>query len=121
MLTNLGEPTDGGLTSLVQTITEMKRAEGVTRTRHLQMRDLAKEVSLESDFTTMNKLCSKFVHPTSWSLLNAGEETERFPSALDIFYSYGAKYVAHVLSEVRPHITKYGCITSLDALLNSHC
>ena len=84
------------------------KAEGVTRSKFLRMTDLAKRVGLLSQYENMNKVCSKFVDPTSWNLFTGDDGPTRFPYASELFFLYGAKYLAIVFAEVRPHILKYG-------------
>ena len=83
-------------------------AEGITRTRFLNTKDLAGQVGLQDDYETMNQVCSKFVHPTAWSIFIAELGSARFPDARDIFYTCGAKYSATVMTEIMPHIRQWG-------------
>jgi hypothetical protein len=92
----------------LKTILRRMKAEGVTRSKFLRMTDLAKRVGLLSQYENMNKVCSKFVDPTSWNLFTGDDGPTRFPYASELFFLYGAKYLAIVFAEVRPHILKYG-------------
>jgi len=49
--------------------------EGVTVKKHLVTADLAGIVEMKEDYLCMNRVCSKLVHPTAWSILavNKGE------------------------------------------------
>jgi hypothetical protein len=87
--------------------TQMK-AEGITRSRFHTVKELAGRVGMEEQYNTMNKVCSKFVHPTAWSLLTADTGTARFPDARDIFFVCGAEYFATVFAEIAPHIRRWG-------------
>ena len=82
--------------------------EGVNRDRYLRTSQLATKFNMRSEYDSMNTLCSKFVHPSSWSLFNLSEASTQFPIARELLFSVGAKYMAMVYAEVRPHITKYG-------------
>ena len=82
--------------------------EGVKRDKYLRTSQLAAKLKMRSEYDSMNKLSSKFVHPTSWSLFNLSEVSTQFPIARELLFSVGAKYMAMVYDEVRPHITKYG-------------
>lgn len=84
------------------------REENVTRSRYLSTRVLAKQVGLASEYDTMNQVCSKFIHPTAWSLLTADARTARFPKAGELFYRYGARYFATISAEIRLHVENYG-------------
>jgi hypothetical protein len=46
-----------------------KTKAGITRKKHLNVRDLAKAVGMEVHYQTMNEMTSKLVHPTALSLL----------------------------------------------------
>ena len=46
-----------------------KKEQGITRERHLEVRELAKAVGMEVEYQTMNRMTSKLVHQTSFSLL----------------------------------------------------
>jgi hypothetical protein len=82
--------------------------EGVSRDKYLRTSQLATKLNMRAEYDSMNTLCSKFVHPTSWSLFNLSEVATQFPIARELLFSVGAKYLAMVYAEVRPHITKYG-------------
>ena len=93
---------------LIDRVNEQMKAEGVTRNRYLSTRELAAQVGLLDDFEAMNQVCSKFVHPTAWSIFTAELGSARFPDARDIFYTCGAQYSATVMAEIMPHIGKWG-------------
>jgi hypothetical protein len=83
-------------------------AEGVTQTKYLSTGQLAGTVGMKEDYDAMNQVCSKFVHPTAWSILTEDIGAERFPDAHILFYTCGAQYFATVMAEVKPHIRKWG-------------
>jgi hypothetical protein len=82
--------------------------EGVNRDKYLRTSQLATKLNMRSEYDSINTLSSKFVHPTSWSLFNLSEVSTQFPIARELLFSEGAKYLAMVYAEVRPHIKKYG-------------
>ena len=84
------------------------KTEGITRSNHLNMSNLAKQVGLKDEFDAVNQVCSKFVHPTSWSIFTAELGTDRFRDARDIFYTCGAQYFSMAFAEIAPHIRKWG-------------
>jgi hypothetical protein len=63
---------------------------------------------LKKEFSTVNKLCSKLVHPTAWSLLTNDKKAERFPQASEILFVFGAKYFMTLCAAFMPHIRQYG-------------
>jgi hypothetical protein len=94
--------------ALIDRFTRQMQEEGITRTRFLDIRDLATQVGLRDEFETVNKVCSKFVHPTSWNLFTADLGSDRFPDARDVFFASGAQYFAMVYAEIAPHIKGSG-------------
>ncbi len=83
-------------------------AEGITQTKFLNTGQLAGAVGMKEDYETMNQVCSKFVHPTAWSILTEDIGSERFPDADELFYTCGAQYFATVMAEIMPHIRQWG-------------
>jgi hypothetical protein len=93
---------------LIDNFTQQIIKEGITRTRFLGTSELAGQVGMQETYETMNKVCSKFVHPTSWSILTSDIGSARFPEARDLLFLCGAEYFAMVHAEIIPHIKKWG-------------
>lgn len=109
VLSQLQPPGDtADLDKAIQLCLKQIAEEGVKRDTHLKTSGLATKLNMRPEYDSINRLCSKFVHPTSWSLFHLSEVSTQFPMAPELLFSYGAKYMAMVYSEVRPHITKYG-------------
>jgi len=100
--------TDPDLEASLKDIEKKMAAEHVTRTQFLRIGDLAKRVNLRDEYDNLNRVCSKFVHPTAWSIFAMDELPTRVPSAGEILFGYGAMYLAMVEAEIRPHVKKYG-------------
>jgi hypothetical protein len=81
---------------------------GITRTKFHSVKELAKQVGMLDEYETINKVCSKFVHPSAWSLFTADIGSVRFPEARELFYASGALFFATVIDEIAPHIRRYG-------------
>jgi hypothetical protein len=92
---------------IVQGYVQQMKAEHITRTQFHRVENIAKG-ELKKEFSTVNRLCSKFVHPTAWSLLTAHQGPERFPQASEILFVYGAKYFMTVCAALMPHIRQFG-------------
>lgn len=95
----------------------MMQNEGITRKKFKRIDDLAKLVdswepddssNLSGKYEAMNRICSKFVHPTAWALLTADEASAGFPQAQELFYLCGTEYFATVCAVFMPHIRQYG-------------
>ena len=82
--------------------------ENIGRRRYLRTEDLAKAVGMESQFATLNRICSKFVHPTSWSLLTLDCSLERFPSACELFLGQGSMHFAGIFADMKAHLKEHG-------------
>jgi hypothetical protein len=95
------------LDPIIDQYAQQMKAEGVTRKKFHRVSDIAKG-ALKKEFDTMNKLCSKFVHPSAWSLLTADRGPERFPQASEILFVYGVTNFMRVCAAFMPHIRQYG-------------
>ena len=83
-------------------------AESVTASKHLEVRKLAEMVGLKEDYASVNRVCSKLVHPTSWSVLAMNKGTNSFPGAGQLLFLYGVGYLAQITIATREHNTKQG-------------
>ena len=83
-------------------------ADGVVRTAHLITRDWAKAAGMIEEFDCLNKVCSKFVHPTVWSILTEDIGSARFPDARDLFYGFGANYLMDIYVRFKEHVEAHG-------------
>lgn len=97
-----------GADQIIDKYTKLLDQEQVSRRRPLKMAELARGVGLGDAYEGMNKLCSKLVHPTAWSLFTAEVGSERFPEVSEIFLVYGAWYYSMVLAEFLPHVRQWG-------------
>jgi hypothetical protein len=80
-----------------------KAAENVTATRHLDTSALAKEVGMEQEFRSMNRVSSKLVHPTAWSTLAENTGRSSYPEAKDLLFATGIGYISHIYMDVKAH------------------
>jgi hypothetical protein len=92
---------------IVQRYVQQMKAEHITRPKFHRVEHIVKG-ELKKEFNTVNRLCSKFVHPTAWSLLTAHQGTDRFPQASEILFVYGSAYFMTVCAAFMPHIRQYG-------------
>lgn len=83
-------------------------ADGVVRTAHLITRNWARDAGLIQEFDCINKVCSKFVHPTVWSILTEDIGSARFPDARELFYGFGANYLMDIYVRFKEHVEAYG-------------
>ncbi|MHB1020939.1 MAG: DUF5677 domain-containing protein [Acidobacteriaceae bacterium] len=82
--------------------------ESVTASRHLKVSELAEMVELKQDYASVNRVCSKLVHPTSWSVLSMNKGTNSFPDARNLLFLFGVGYLAQITIATREHNAKQG-------------
>ena len=92
---------------LVAEHVRMMAAEHITRKDFTPVASMATG-ELKKEFSAVNRLCSKFVHPTAWSLLTADRGPDRFPQASEIMCVFGVKYFATISAAFMSHIRQYG-------------
>jgi hypothetical protein len=83
-------------------------AEGVAAKRFLAISELADAVGMKQDFACMNRVCSKLVHPTAWSVLAVNKGENSFSQAGEIFFSAGVQYVCDLYLAVQEHNATHG-------------
>jgi hypothetical protein len=85
-------------------------AENVTESKHLVVGQLADLVGLKEEFAAMNRVSSKLVHPTAWSVLAMNPGTNSFPDSRDILFLSGLGYMAQVLIATKEHNDRQGMV-----------
>jgi len=90
-----------GLDDALKRMEDQKVAENVTATRHLETSVLAREVGMEQEFRSMNRVSSKLVHPTAWSTLAENAGRSSYPEAKDLLFATGIAYLSQIYMEVR--------------------
>jgi hypothetical protein len=83
-------------------------AEGVTAKKYLTTGALADSVGMKEDYVCMNRVCSKLVHPTAWSVLAMNKEDNSFSQSREIFFQAGAQYGCEVYTAIKTHNATYG-------------
>jgi hypothetical protein len=96
--------TASGFDAMLSDFNQKMSADGVVRTAHLITRNWAKDAGLIQEFDCINKVCSKFVHPTVWSILTEDIGSARFPDAKDLLYGFGATYFLDVYVRFKEHV-----------------
>jgi len=84
------------------------RLEGVAETQYLRANVLADVVGMRADYTYINRVCSKLVHPTAWSLLAMNKEDNSFSQSLEMFFGYGVMYLGEVYLAIKTHDETHG-------------
>jgi hypothetical protein len=83
-------------------------AEGVTAKRYLATAELAGIVGMKEDYACMNKVCSKLVHPTAWSVLAMNKGENSFSQAREIFFIAGVQYGCDLYLAIQAHNATHG-------------
>lgn len=95
------------LDQILAKLRAQKARAGLTVRKSLRTNELAQRVGMEAKFRHMNKVCSKFVHPTAWSALNALNEDE-LRGMRSILLTSGVTYGLQICTTFRSHVTSFG-------------
>jgi hypothetical protein len=82
---------------------ERKTFEKISETKFLNVEKIAGQLEMAEEYKYMNKVTSKFVHPTAWSVLARNDEGE---SALfkSIFFFAAARYLSEIYVAIQGHV-----------------
>jgi len=81
---------------------KMQKELGAEGHEYLRAREEARTLGLEEEFNVMNKVCSKYVHPTALSIWSI--ERERGGTLNGVLVGMGCKYLAELLIDLIPFI-----------------
>lgn len=99
-------------TSLLDNALKRMRAqmtlECVTAEKFLNTGSIASIVGMKKDFDCMNRVCSKLVHPTAWSVLAVNKGENAFTQARRILFQAGAMYGCDLYASIQDHHTSQG-------------
>lgn len=96
------------LQSRLSKLNQQKAAEKVTLEGHLITRQWANAVGRVDEFDIINKVCSKFVHPTVWFVMTEDIGSARFPDVFELFFLHGTTYFSEMFADLKEHINKCG-------------
>jgi hypothetical protein len=82
--------------------------EGITRNNYKSTIEMAQAIDLADEYRRMNTLCSKLIHPTSWSLFTEDQGNERFIEACRLFFSQGVMYLVMIQGAIVRHVKAHG-------------
>lgn len=92
-----------GLDDALKRMEDQKAAESVTAMKHLDTSALARDVGMEQEFRSMNRVSSKLVHPTAWSTLAENSGRSSYPEAKDLLFATGIAHISQIYLEVREY------------------
>jgi hypothetical protein len=84
-----------------------KVRQGLTRKTFLVVSHLARAAGMEDEYRHMNKVTSKLVHPTAFSVLAFADEGE-LRELRPIMFNAGNRYAVDVYREIKAHVDKSG-------------
>jgi hypothetical protein len=95
------------LDAVLKSFQETKTDVGINRKTYRTTRELARVLDREPDYIHANKVSSKLIHRTAWSLLSLEIDKE---DALmrPYLYQAGSRYFAESLLRIRQYVGKYG-------------
>jgi hypothetical protein len=104
-----GEPnaTTPILDATLATMEEAKTQLGVTRTKYLRTEDIAKALDRLDEYKHFNKVSSKLIHPTAYSILAVQADSEQL-MLKPYLYRTGTFYFTAAYKFVRNHVEKLG-------------
>jgi hypothetical protein len=63
---------------------------------------------MKEEYDCMNRVCSKLVHPTAWSILAVNKGENAFSQARPFLFTMGAGYLCALFAVVKDHHAVYG-------------
>lgn len=92
-----------GLDDALTRMQDQMRIENVTARKHLEASALAREVGMEQEFRSMNRVTSKLVHPTAWSTLAENAGRNSYPETRELLFGTGIAQMSQILMHVRDY------------------
>ena len=83
-------------------------SEGVTASKYLPTGTLAEQVGMKENFKAINRVCSKLVHPTAWSVISMNSGMNSFPQIRETLFACAAGYICEIYLAVKAHNAKQG-------------
>jgi len=84
-----------------------KAKHGLTRNKFLELKELANKAGMQDEYRHMNKVTSKLVHPTAFSVLAFADEGE-LKYLRPILFNAGNRYALEVYEKIKAHVDKRG-------------
>jgi hypothetical protein len=83
-------------------------AEGVTGSKFLPTSTLAEQVGMKDDFKAINRVCSKLVHPTAWSIISMNSGMNSFPQIRETLFARATGYICEIYLAIKAHNARQG-------------
>ena len=96
-----------GIDETIRNFETEKAKQGITRTGYLRMKKMASDVNSREDYEHMNKVASKLIHPTAFSVLGAFDEGE-LAELKPILFNSGLRFGVQAFNEIKQYVMKNG-------------
>lgn len=94
------------LDAIITNLKAGKAEHGVTRSTPLRMRSMAEMVGFSEAFRNFNKLSSKLLHQTAYSVLLLGDRDER--ALRQVLFDYAVQFAVEAFSGIQHHVDENG-------------
>jgi hypothetical protein len=95
------------LDQTIENFQSQKTNQGVTRSSYLRAQDMAVAVGFSAEYLHMNKVTSKLVHQTAFSVLTPFDQGE-LGNLKPLFFNAGIRYGIEAFDRIREYVSKYG-------------
>jgi hypothetical protein len=82
--------------------------ERITAKKYLATSALADTVGMKENYACMNRVCSKLVHQTAWSVLAVNKGENSFSQCREILFQCGASYGCDMYLAIKEHVEAHG-------------
>lgn len=96
-----------GLDQTITNFSEEKAKRGITRAKYMRMETMAAAVNFSEEYKHINKVASKLVHPTAFSVLGSFDEGE-LGQLKPILFNNGVRFLVEAFADVRRYVIKNG-------------
>ena len=96
-----------GIDETITNFKTEKAKQGITRTGYLRMDKMASAVNFSEEYRHLNKVTSKLVHPTAFSVLGAFDEGE-LGQLKPILFNSGVRFGLEAFAEIQQYVSKRG-------------
>lgn len=94
------------LDTALKSFEDAKTGFGINRRRYRTTRELAQILGRVADYDHANKISSKLIHPTAWSLLSVDLEADALMRPY--LYHAGSRYFSDSFLLIRQHVAEHG-------------
>lgn len=84
-----------------------KAKQGITRSTYLRTKDMAAAVKFTEEYQHMNKVASKLVHPTAFSVLTPFDQGE-LGHLKPVFFNNGVRFGVEAFADIQEYVNKNG-------------